>query len=227
MTRGQSINVVVPAAVNAMRQRIEGEPLAKAKAKAKPRFLDSAGKEMKQPAIQGFACLYETAFVHGGRIVYFEAGAFIDTLYDGREKALLLNHDPKREVGSTASGLEFANTTRGLAFRYPLAGDDGETIYHNVTDGKRACVSVGINIDSSTMKRVNGHEVEVIARARLDEASLVEEGAVPETFASIVDLVDEPDLWTAARSLAFGRAKAAANAAARADRVVKALQALR
>jgi hypothetical protein len=54
-----------------MRRRVEGEPLAKAK--AKPRFLDSAGKEMKQPAIQGFACLYETAFVHGGRIVYFEA----------------------------------------------------------------------------------------------------------------------------------------------------------
>lgn len=225
--RIEPISVTVPAAVDAMRKRGEGEPLANVKVKAKPRFLDSAGNEMKRPAIQGFACLYETAFIHGGRIVYFEAGAFIDTLYDGREKALLLNHDPKREVGSTVSGLEFANTTRGLAFRYPLAGDDGETIYQNVADGKRACVSVGINIDASTMKRVNGHDVEVISRARLDEASLVEEGAVPETFASIVDLVDEPDLWTAARSTAFGRAKAAANAAARAERVVKALQSLR
>ncbi len=86
---------------------------------------------------------------------------------------------------------------------------------------------MGINIDASVVKRVNGHDVEVISKARLDESSLVEEGAVPETFASIVDLVDEPDLWTAARSTSFGMAKAVANAAARAERVVKALQSLR
>jgi HK97 family phage prohead protease len=223
--RPGGINVAVPAAVRAMQARIDGRANGRAM-KATPRFLDSSGNVMKRPAIQGFACLFDTAFEHEGRIVVFEMGAFIDTLHDCKPKALLFNHDSTRQVGSTSSGLEFANTIRGMAFRYPLAGEDGETIYRNVVDGERACLSVGIAIEDSKVKRIAGHDVEVISRARLDEISLVAEGAVPETFASIVDLDSEPDLWTAARSPSFTMSKASANASARARRVASHLKRL-
>ncbi|WP_421580096.1 HK97 family phage prohead protease [Shinella sp. M31] len=190
---------------------------------ARRTFRDSNGRELAQPAIQGFACLFETAFEHEGRLVYFKGDAFVATLHDGKVKRLLLDHSAGKQVGSTASGLEFSNTTRGLAFRHPLAGADGETIHRNVVDGTRACLSVGITLDEYETREVAGHLVDIVARASLSEVSLVKQGAVPETFASIVDLTNEPDLWTAARQPAFARAKVVANVEARARRIIERL----
>lgn len=186
-------------------------------------FEDSSGRELKQPAIQGFAAMFETAFEHEGRVVYFKSDAFVATLYDSQQRRLLLDHNGAKQVGSTASGLEFANTTRGLAFRIPLDGDDGQIIHRNVIGGERACLSVGISIEEVETREIAGHVVDIVARASLAEISLVRQGAVPETFATIVDLANEPDLWTAARQPAFARAKVVANVDARVRRIADAL----
>jgi len=195
----------------------------------KARFHGSDGREIKRPGIQGFACLTEKAFEHQGRLVYFEAAAFVDTLHDAKNKALLFDHDPSRQYGDTASGLTFANTVRGLAFRMPVASTaDGRSVFDNVKDGLRACVSVGVSIDDFETRNIDGYDVDVIARATLKEISLCRQGAVPETFASIVDLEDEePDLWLAARAPRFAALKTASNVEARVKRVAEALAKLK
>lgn len=202
---------------------------ARQPAEPRARFHGSDGRELKRPGIQGFACLTEKAFQHQGRLVYFEAAAFVDTLHDGRSKSLLFDHDASRQYGGTAGGLVFANTVRGLAFRMPIASTtDGRVIFDNVKDGQRACVSVGVSIEDFKTQTVGGHDVDVIARATLKEISLCRQGAVPETFATIVDLEDEePDLWVAARAPRFAAMKTASNVDARVKRITEALARLK
>jgi HK97 family phage prohead protease len=193
--------------------------------KAETKFFGSDGRELKKPGIQGFACLTEKAFEHEGRLVYFEATAFVDSLHDGKHKALLFDHISSHQYGGTAVGLEFANTVRGLAFRMPVVDTtDGWTVFDNIRDGQRACVSVGVTIDEYATKTISGHAVDVIAKATLKEISLCKLGAVPETFATIVDLDEEDaDLWIASRSPRFASMKTASNVKARVKRVADAL----
>ncbi|WP_165219541.1 HK97 family phage prohead protease [Affinirhizobium pseudoryzae] len=194
-----------------------------AASRRKPEFKALDGKTLKRPAIEGFACLTETVFEHGDRLVFFRAGAFTGTVHAPTTKRLLFDHADARSYGSTASGLEFANTTRGLAFRMPLAGDDGCAVYDAVTSGERACVSVGVRYSDFETQTIAGYKVDVINSADLIEISLCRQGAVPETFAALVDIADEPPLWEAARSPAFATRKVVANVDARVRRITEAL----
>jgi HK97 family phage prohead protease len=189
-------------------------------------FFGSDGRELKRPGIQGWACLYDKAFALKDMIRAIRPGAFIETLYDGKPKRLLFDHDDSRELGATATGLEFASCIHGLAFRMPLAGNDNAAeIYGAVSRNERACVSIGAEAVEYEMRKLpDGSEYQLISKCSVDEISLVSEGAVPNTYAAIVDLDDEdPDLWIAARSPAFGAAQAAANIGARAQRITDAL----
>lgn len=190
-------------------------------------FKDANGRTLKRPGIEGFACLTETAFQHDGRLVFFKAGAFTHSVHAPSNKLLLFDHADARSYGSTAAGLEFANTTRGLAFRMPLDGVDGSTVYEAVTSGDRACVSVGCRYSDYETQIIAGRKVDVINSADLIEISLCRQGAVPETFATLVDLADEPPLWEAARSPAFAARKVAANVDARVRRITDALNQLK
>lgn len=190
-------------------------------------FKSADGRTLKRPGIEGFACLTETVFEHGGQLVFFKAGAFTNTVHSPATKRLLFDHADGRSYGSTASGLEFANTTRGLAFRMPLEGEDGRLVHEAVTSGDRACVSVGCRYSDYETQTIAGYKVDVINSAELVEISLVSLGAVPETFATLVDLADEPPLWEAARSPAFAGRKVAANVDARIRRIADALNQLK
>lgn len=228
VSRIEPISVTVPAAVDAMRKRVEGEPLAKAK--AKPRFLDSAGNEMKRPVVQGFACLHDKAFFASGRIRWMKVGAFIDSIHDSTTKRVLFDHDPSQEVGSTSTGLEFANCLTGLAFRMPLDDSpNARKIYEAVTQNARSCVSIGATVvDSERRKIADGTEYDYITRVSLEEISLCREGAVERTFAEIVDLGDNDEsLWMACRSSTFAFHQAVANATSRGQRVIDGLQVLK
>ncbi|KUL93923.1 hypothetical protein DK26_19440 [Bosea sp. WAO] len=82
-------------------------------------------------------------------------------------------------------------------------------------------------IDYETIT-VSGHKVDVVSSARLEEISLVKEGAVPGTNATVVDLDNEdPWLWAAARSNSFVRDKLHSNIQAGVQRILEKLQRLK
>lgn len=203
-----------------------------AASRRKHEFKAPDGSTLKRPGIQGFAAIHNTTFVASGRYVYFREGCFWDSIYDGSKKRLLLDHDDGKQVGSTDLGLEFASTTglsqvNGLAFRMPIDRDnpDSELIYDTITNLDRPCVSVGITIEEKQTIVVDGSNVDIILKAKIDEISLVKEGAVPGTNASVVDLEHEdPWLFFAARSSMFALDKGYANLTAGAHRLVEKIQ---
>ncbi|WP_105419196.1 HK97 family phage prohead protease [Neorhizobium sp. T25_27] len=192
------------------------------------RFRDHSGKALDKPGIQGFAAIYDKAFRAGDRFVFLKAGCLWDSIYDGSKKRLLLDHNDAKDVGSTAYGLEFTETSKhhpvnGLAFRMPLSEDnpDAELIYNTITRQERPCVSVGIKFTDFETITVDGNRVDVVAKAVLEELSLVTEGAVPGTNAVVVDLAtEEPWLFMAARSNKFIGDKFSANVQARCQRLI-------
>lgn len=197
-------------------------------------FKGANGRTLKRPAIQGFAAIHNTTFAAAGRYVFFQEGCFWDSIYDGSNKLLLLDHDETKQVGSTELGLEFASTTsnslvNGLAFRMPIGPEnpDSHLIYETITSLKRPCVSVGIEILKKERLNVEGSDVDVVLKAKVLEISLVKEGAVPGTNACIVDL-DNEDPWLsfAARSPHFALDKAYSNVLSGAHRLAEKIQKL-
>jgi HK97 family phage prohead protease len=169
------------------------------------RILGSDGKPMRQPALQGWAAIYNKAFEHSRRVVYLKSGCFISTIHDGKRKRLLLDHNDAHEVGSTDVGLEFENSLKGLAFRMPLAGNpSARRIADTVGAAERACASVGIRFTEHRTYEVDGLDVDIVDKAELFELSLVSQGAIANTFARVVDLeYEEKLLWSACRSPKF------------------------
>ncbi|WP_210168919.1 HK97 family phage prohead protease [Rhizobium sp. Root482] len=196
----------------------------------KAKFFTASGREIKRPAIQGWACLYGQAFFASGRYRVMKAGAFIDTIYDCQSKRMLFDHNDSDVVGGTSSGLEFANSLDGLAFRMPLDRNArAAEIVDAVKSNSRACVSVGVElVENIVRKTTDGVEFDYCLKAKLTEISLVPEGAISGTYSAIVDLDDEnPNLWLACRANAFATAKAVANTTARGQRIVDMLARLK
>jgi HK97 family phage prohead protease len=188
---------------------------------------DSGGHRINRPALQGFACLYNTPLHHDGEYIIFEAGCFSSTMVSAERVGLWIGHDPAQVIA--ASGLEFDSTLDGLAFRFAIdeSGPAGASIRDCLDNSERACVSVGCTIIKSDIRKVAGVDVRYITRASLKEVSLVKQGAVPETFAALVSLDDvEPNLAIEARSARFDSLKVAANVTARCRRIRDALRAL-
>lgn len=190
-------------------------------------FRDSSGRRVNRPALQGYACLYDTAAYAGGEFVVFKIPCFSSMMFDFDNVKLLIDHDPKQVVATT--GLSFETTSDGLAFRITIdEGSPSAAIIRDcLADSERACVSVGCEILQSETKKVAGVDVRYITRASLKEISLVKLGAVPETFVSLVSLDEvDPSLVIEARSPRFGREKAAANMSARCRRICDAIRSL-
>ncbi|PZM14614.1 hypothetical protein [Rhizobium tubonense] len=119
--------------------------------------------------------------------------------------------------------MEFANCLKGLAFRMPL--EDNATagrIISAVNNNERACVSVGGDFTEYEKRKTdNGTEYLYCSKMRLEEISLMPEGAVSNTYCRVVDLDDEePMLWLAARKPSFETDQGVANVTARAKRLV-------
>jgi HK97 family phage prohead protease len=192
-------------------------------------FRNYAGRRVNRPALQGYAALYDEPFWKDGRIVVFDRACFRSSINrEEHHKELWIDHDPGKVVGVT--GLEFANTLDGLAFRFPLDSDSATAgaIRDCLDDSKKACVSVGCRIEESNFTKSGSTDVEWVLKAKLEEVSLVKQGAVPETFVALVDLDDcEPDLWSEARSSRFRTEKIHANISAKVRRICDGLQSLR
>jgi phage head maturation protease len=207
--------------------RVEGRQQVAAPAVARRRFLSSDNRELKRPGIQGFACLHDKAFFASGRWRAMKTGAFINTIFDGKPKQLLFEHNPKEVLAE--SGIEFENCLDGLAFRMPLSASRRPfDIYDAVMDNSKPCLSIGGEVvEHTVIKPQDGVEWDYVSKASLSEISLCYEGAVSGTFAKIVDIdEEEPNLWLACRTTGFTTDKAVANVTARARRISDMLKAL-
>ena len=188
-------------------------------------FINADGTPNEQPAIQGVACVYGRRFQFEGRTVVFEYGCFGNVYDPGVERKLLFDHDDGDVIGTTADGLEFANSPDGLVYRLPLSGNArAAEVKAKVESNEKACASVGCRIVNSSRAEVDGEVVDIINKADLFETSICFWGKVPGTSASIVDLSQvDPDIRAAARTLDFAIDQLASNVATNAKHVAHGL----
>lgn len=219
-----------PRSVEDFLHRARGGPGKPAKPTPRAKFLGSDGRELKRPGIQGWACFYGQAFFATDRYRVIKTGALAGTIFDAKPKQLLFDHDPDLEIGSTETGLVFATSTKGLAFRMPLDGNpNAAAIYEGVMGNTTSCVSIGADVrEKEVRKTKDGVEYDYITLAGLREISLCEQGAVSNTYCRVVDLAEEePDLWKASQSSKFQTDQAVANVSARGQRIADMLKSLR
>ncbi|MFC7700915.1 HK97 family phage prohead protease [Bradyrhizobium sp. GCM10028915] len=155
--------------------------------------------------VEGLAVLTEEPIAtKTGEILVFEKGAFDGHFASGARTEVWLAHDPTQVVCSTVSGLEFAETDEGLAFRFPLDNKRyADDIKRKVESGRQACVSVGITRTKERTETVGSHKVIFIESAELRECSLVAAGACDQAFARLIDANHSPSLKESVKTTPF------------------------
>ncbi|SDE12255.1 phage prohead protease, HK97 family [Bradyrhizobium brasilense] len=167
----------------------------------------TAEREEDEPrlCVEGLAVLLnEPIGTKTGDIIVFEDGAFDAHFSSSSRTEMWLAHDPTEVICSTNSGLEFANTEKGLAFRFPLDNKRyADTVKRMITSGKQAAVSVGVTRTKERAEMVGRHRVIFIESAELREVSLVAAGACESAFARLVDANHSPSLKDSVKSNPF------------------------
>jgi HK97 family phage prohead protease len=159
-------------------------------------FANHAAVHAERPALRGYACVYGQTFNRNGTLHAFLPGCFTASLASRRDVKLQLEHDEHIVFGSTASGgLSFVDTDEGLAFEFEIpAGQSGAVAASLVASENRTDVSVGADIIETVTRNFHGHDVRMITRAELREASICKEGAVALSHVRVVDLADSLSL---------------------------------
>lgn len=153
-----------------------------------------------RPVIDGLAVTYGVDHEHPKTRVTerFAPGCFATA--DGTGVPVFLEHDYDCPMSLSAANLSLFDGPDGLAFRFnPPRTTQGAAAVGMVRSRNRPCVSVGYVV---TKDRAEGN-VRVITEARLVEMSLCKLGAVPGTFATVVDATTEPEPAPATRSAWF------------------------
>lgn len=182
---------------------------------------------IERPALQGYACLFDEPIFHDGEYIVFSHGCFPAALYDPDSVGLWESHDSSKILATT--GLELTTNADGLAFRFQIdeVSPAAKKIQRCIENSARACVSVGCEIMESEMRPVAGVGVRYITRAKVKEISLVYQGAVPETFVSLVSMNDvDSNLYAETLTRRFSREKTCANMLARLRRIQDKLSAV-
>lgn len=156
-------------------------------------FANRTESLMERPAIRGMACKYHSVFEHNGQLHAFLPGCFTDSLASGDSVELRVEHDAHNVLAS--SGLRFVESEEGLTFEYEPPRDmQGALVISLVASESRTDVSVGTRDLTTVVRNIRGHDVRLITKARLVEASLCKEGAVPTSHARVVDLASAMSL---------------------------------
>jgi HK97 family phage prohead protease len=155
--------------------------------------------------VEGIAVLTDEPIgTKTGTILVIEQGAFDDHFASGSRTEMWLAHKSSEVICSTASGLEFAKTTNGLAFRFPLTNKlYADKVKRMVESGKQAAVSVGIIRLKERQEQIGRHTVTFVEKARLEECSIVLAGACPEAFCRLIDANHAPSLAESVKSVPF------------------------
>lgn len=152
------------------------------------RSIRPENESVKDIVIEGYAILYNEPLINSGEINVIEAGSLSSSLQSAAPIFLQVNHDKERRIASTEDALAFVDDVVGLGFRVDLEETkNGSYIKQLVSSRQNAAVSVGLIIEESRVEKVGKHSVRFISRAKLNEISLVREGACADAFAGIVN----------------------------------------
>lgn len=101
-----------------------------------------------------------------------ESGTFQDSINDGRNIPLLLEHDYGKQLADTGSGtLSLREDQIGLRFDAVI---NDEEVYRKIQNGEINSCSFGFNVLSEKVEPINGNlEKRYIKKIRLNEVSLV------------------------------------------------------
>lgn len=114
----------------------------------------------------------------------FAPGAFARTLIEKSDVRLLEDHEERKLLCITGAGLHIWADNIGLSFKAELPNTfEGQRAYAGIKAGAKCGLSVGYRADETETKRVAGSDVRIIYAARLNEISIVDQPAVPGTFA--------------------------------------------
>jgi HK97 family phage prohead protease len=145
---------------------------------------------MTQFVIQGQASAFEKPILHGDKIIILRSGCFDECLKSGRQIDMLMDHDATKSLGSTENRLLLYASEKSLVFRF-LIPERGSKEYADVSDDLDyfIAVSIGYKNAKTEISVVDGVNVVTVISADLEEVSLLEKaGAVPTTFARVVDI---------------------------------------
>jgi HK97 family phage prohead protease len=170
-------------------------------------FMADDAPENKCPAIEGFAIAYNRPFEHKGELVVFIPGSFSESLGDGTEKFLCVDHDKDVPYASTKAGLHVEEAEDGVVFHVQARHTRNPVGLMGMVESKnrrRVSVSCDFVVDQdSEVRRIAGHNVRLITKAKLTEISLVKQGKSEDAFAFVTDSSKHDKPTAKARSLDF------------------------
>lgn len=153
----------------------------------------AAHQRMRSPCLDGFATLYNKAYVHDGQVKVLRPGCFAGTLRAEKSVDFFVEHDRENAVASTRDNLSLVDRPEGLAFRLRLPKTMlGYVVGRMVDNDNKVGMSIGYRANVDECRDIGGTPVRIISDAELVEISLVRRGAVALAFTAMVDGDDVP-----------------------------------
>lgn len=163
-------------------------------------FANHPQSTMRRPALRGIACHYGEVFERDGKLFAFVRGCFAKAL-KSEKISIRVDHVANTDFGSTASGLRFVDADDFLAFEYELPQSQaGAVAASMVACGGRTDVSVGAREPKLILKNIQGHDVNLVIEAGIEEISICEDGAVKRSHVYVVDLEEAAPLCDEVRN---------------------------
>jgi HK97 family phage prohead protease len=142
----------------------------------------------KQQFIQGYALRWHSLVQHGdGRLAYFLPGSIKYPMLD-EPKQILFDHDESHVISTTRQGLVLHADDHGLAMRLHIPNTPlGAKARETVRSGERTALSVGVTMDGSELRDIDGEKVRIVHHAKLHEISIVRKGACRPAYCLLVN----------------------------------------
>ena len=154
--------------------------------------------------IEGIATKYNSVLFHDGMFKVLMPGAFDICLKNDAPVEMWLEHNESLRLGDTKTNLDLFSDDYGLHFRLRL--DDSEISWHArslVASKAYTECSIGYDRAKTGTREIDGKQVLFIYQARLEEVSLVQNGAVKTTHATVNDLDQCGSLADDCKSMKF------------------------
>lgn len=138
------------------------------------------------PRVDVVALRYRSCFKYQGDWYAFLPGCFDDSLEDG--VGLWIDHQEATCQATTKSGLNIVSDDDSLRLSIDLDKVRQPTVVSGILRSEsRSAASIGCTILASEDHIIDGLDVRIVSRARLNEVSLVRQGSHQHAFATLVD----------------------------------------
>ena len=142
-------------------------------------------------SLGGYATKWNHVFERHGHLYAFGKGCFARSLTDNSTIRFLVEHRESELVATTADRLELCQDNEGLKFHLHLRDDDfSRRVADLVESGAKTGMSLGAGFADMIYDeiQIDGSDIRMVRDARLNEISLVEFGAVEESYCRLVSL---------------------------------------